>query len=166
MRGEPIYIPPNMQRRLSAWLAVVTVMVEHTNPPTIAIAQEDRRKLMERAELGSHWRVWVAQYHGNQWNEHVCRDTGMRIASADEQPALGPYNAQVTTFVLGHLCAHLYSRTTGPTVDGYIGADLQRIWAVRDYDIFWPCVQPITDEQIIALAEAIPASLRPHPDFR
>lgn len=70
-------------------------------------------------------------------------------------------NAQVSTFVVGKLCAHLFSSTVWPRFDGYEGIELRSIWPPPQFDLEMSAVPIIEEGTIPWLHEAIGRSLAP-----
>jgi hypothetical protein len=122
MRGESVTLDGPAQARLAAWLALVTIMIEFTHPPTVAIPAEDRDRLMRDRKPGSKWRIWIARYGGTNWHDHACRHMGMRLATSPDQAVYSRQcNTQTTTLVIGQLCAHIYSSSAWIDFPGYEG---------------------------------------------
>lgn len=162
MRDEWVYVTREEQRRVAAWLAIVTVMTEFLDLRLQAIPPEDRTHIWNTSEPPPDWKIWVARYRGTQWDDHVCRRKALVIGEGSEpvNGPIGPPNTQTTTVVLGNLCAHIYSSTAWPDFPGYQGQLLQPLWPIRGYDIFWPSVPVVTDDDILSLVEALPRGMK------
>jgi hypothetical protein len=152
------------QRALAAFLCLITIRLEFTNPETQAATPSDREWLMEKLEPPPFWQIWIAEYTGRDPGEHWCRHSGLQLVSSPDE-VMGSYkcDTQVTTLVIGKLCAHTFSSTTMPTFEGYEGARLCRIWPLSGWDIDCRYLPTINDRSVLSLAEALAREIPPVP---
>jgi hypothetical protein len=86
----------------------------------------------------------------------------MHIArSLNVETGLEYCNSQVSTFVVGKLCAHLFSSTVFNVFDGYDGIKLTSIWPPSQLDIEMGAMPAISADAIPWLHEAISRELCP-----
>jgi hypothetical protein len=149
------------QRMLAAFLCLINMRVEFTNIATQAASAEDRQWLMKTFEPRNNWKIWIAHYAGKNPETDWCRHYGLDLVDSpinDGQPP--KCNTQVTTIVIGHLCAHLFSSDFLP-LEEYEQPALARIWPPTNFDINWGDVRYISVENIRVLAEVLPNSFPP-----
>ncbi len=92
------------------------------------------------------------------------RYTAMQIASSPDVPRGVQYcNSQVTTLVIGQLCAHLFSSIVWPDFPGYDGAELAEIWPAQRFDIEVSDLPVITEAEVPWLHETIARTSTPAP---
>jgi len=77
----------------------------------------------------------------------------------DGEPAAP--NTQVSTFVIGQLCAHTFSTTVLTEFEGY-ESPIARVWPISD-DIQWPHIFSLSDRGVLSLSGAILRVLDPPP---
>lgn len=153
------------QRALATFLCLCSIRVEFTNPETQAVPSEDRKWLMAKREPPPLWRIWIAKYNGDNAGEHWCRHSGLQLVSPSDKIE-GPHkcDTQVTTLVIGKLCAHMFCTTTLVEFEGYEARNgLCRIWPLSGWDVDCRHLPPITDEGVISLAEALAREIPPLP---
>ena len=150
------------QRTIATFLSLVTMRVEFTHPPTQAATAIDRILLKERCEPPPNWQVWIARYVGDTPDEHWCRHYGLQLVSSPDE-AVGPpkCDTQATTFVIGQLCAHVFSSTSMPDFEGYTGATLCRIWPLTGWDVDCRILPTISDRGVLSLSEALAREIPP-----
>jgi hypothetical protein len=163
MRGDMSILTRSQQKTMATWLTLVAMMIELTDLTSFAIPAAHRRYLMDRKEPPPGWHVWLAKYGGARWEDHVARQVELQLSASPENEEIGAHkaNTQVTTLVLGQLCAHVFSSTSIPDFSGYHGITLQTIWPARSYDVFWQFVETLSDAEVLYLSEAL-ASGFPH----
>jgi hypothetical protein len=148
---------------LAALLCLISCRAEFTRRATMAIPARDREWLMKHFAPAPSWQIWIARYSGAYPGSHSSYHWSMRIvpslSSPDESPVNG-CNTQITTVVMEELCAHLFSSTIMDNFLGYRGDRLCRIWPPSQFYVD-PWFSPgLSDDEIIAVHEAIPASIR------
>jgi hypothetical protein len=143
--GKPFLLSASNQRLLATFLCLVSMRVAASSNAPNAINTSERDHLRLRTEPPPNWQMWIARYVGDPLMDE--RFTPMHLSkSAVAETGLEYCNAQVTTVVIGHLCANLVSTPT-KMVDGYEGIDLFRIWPAGD-DIQFQNV-PIIGETVV-----------------
>jgi hypothetical protein len=155
----------SVQRSIAALLCLITMRVEFTHKPTMAASDEDRKWIRETRQPPPMWKVWIARYTGNEPGAHWCRHYGLQLVlSPDEIVSAQKCDTQTTTYVMGHLCAHVFSSTTIPTFDGYRGQGLCRLWPLTGWDIDCRALPTITDQAVLSLSEALAREIPAIPD--
>jgi hypothetical protein len=162
--AEPRLLSVDSQRSLAAFLCLVAMRVEFTSRSMRAIPQADRDWLRTRSEAPTYWKVWIARYDGSVRMDE--RFTAMQIASSPQVPVGVEYcNSQITTLVIGRLCAHLFSSTEWRDFSGYEGIDLRRIWPPNDAGIEVGFLPIIPESAVPWLHEAVARESPPLPRF-
>jgi hypothetical protein len=115
------------QQMLAAMLCLVSMRVEASSHEMKSIPQSDREWLMENPEPPAGWKIWIAHYQGNLTMDQ--QYMAMQIASAPNVTASVEYcNTQVTSLVIGHFYAHLFSSTVWSDFPGYAGIEFAQLW--------------------------------------
>ena len=124
----------------------------------VAIAESDRRHLMNSGILPDNWRVWIGDYKRNKWAGHYNHSLLEVIEEKFPQttpPLVDKPNTQSTLFVIGRLLIFAMSSAIEKVVDKF-GADsraLPRIWPVTSQTIAWPPRLVLEDRDADDLAE-------------
>jgi hypothetical protein len=148
------------QRALAASMCLVSMRTELSGREMRAIPQTDRDWLMAHSEPPPHWKIWIARYEGAPRMDE--RYSAMQVASSpDVVTGVEHCNSQVTTLVIGQLCAHMFSSTVWPDFSGYEGSVLAPIWPPRHPYIEVGDLPIITEADVSWLHEAIPRELTP-----
>jgi hypothetical protein len=127
-----------------------------------AIPNTDHDWLKKRFEPPPDWRIWIARYEGSPRMDE--RYSAMHIASSpDVETSVEHCNSQVTTLIIGQLCAHLFSSTVWPNFGGYEGINLSLIWPLRGLYIEVGDLPVIDEATVPWLHEAIPRETPPVP---
>jgi hypothetical protein len=150
------------QFRVSAMLCLISMRTEFLSPDLRAIQKSDHAWLRQYAFPPFHWRVWITRYTGDDSGAHWTRYCGIQI-SDDPTAEVGSShcNTQVTTMVMGGLCAHVMCSTEWREFDGYEGIKLARIWPPNQIYLSTRFMPVISDEEVLWLHEALPRSLEP-----
>jgi hypothetical protein len=150
----PFLLPSFNQRLLASLLCLVSMRVAASSETKQAIPQADRDWLRHRYEPPANWRIWIARHRGPDHMDE--RFAPMHISgSPDVETGLEYCNSQVSTFVVGKLCAHLFSSTVWSRFDGYEGIELASIWPPSQLDIEMGAA-PVVEQALIPwLHEAI-----------
>jgi hypothetical protein len=151
-------LTPYHQRELARWFALMTMMVEFTDPLTASLTREDRKFLADHRHPPPIFKMWIGRYSGAHPDLHWMRHMGMSMSLTPEESG-DPYkcNTQTTTIVIGALCIHTYSSTVEPDFPGYVDAPIKQVWPVGEEPITWPPFIGLGDDRVIALAEALAA---------
>jgi hypothetical protein len=158
MNDEPVSLDAAAQQDMAAWITLVTMMVEFTDLATQATPPEDYAFLRETGNPPPRWKVWIAGYSGHDHGSHVVRHLGLQLSEfPDVRVEPHKCDTQVTTFVIGHLCAHSFSSTVIDGTDGfdYVPIDLPQIWPSAGETIEWGSARQLTDRGVVSLAGAL-----------
>ena len=162
MNGEDVVIDQQMQKHLAAWLCAITMLVDADAQAGSAISQVDRDFFQANREPPQTWRIWIARYCGNKWQEHRIKRVGLRVQSTPEINADRLVcNTQNTTLVLRQFCAHIFSSTVVDDFAGYEGVELQKLWPLTGENFAWTRAARLDDAGVVALNEALAAGLKP-----
>jgi hypothetical protein len=162
MLGQPFLLDTFSQRLLATFLCLVSMRIELGGQVPRVIPDSDHRYLMQHREPPSNWHVWIARlvddHANNYWFGHI----PMQYVAAPSEPSLkavtaGPEysNTQVTTLIVGKLCAHLFSSTVWTDFPGYEEPKLSSIWPQDHFDIDTRALPRITAKLVPWLHETI-----------
>jgi hypothetical protein len=152
--GNQRLLWPTEQRLLAAFLCLVSMRVAFSSRDMRAIPAVDHDWLRNHSEPPAHWKIWIAGYAGTPRMGE--RYTAMQIASSPDVPSgVEHCNSQVTTLVIGKLCAHLFSSTVWRDFVGYEGVDLVRIWPPANVPIEVTNLPIIIEAEVPWLHEAV-----------
>ncbi len=153
LNGTPYLLETFSQRALATFLCLVTMRLElaSTMKP---IPAAHRDWIRTHFEPPPGWQIWIAKYEGAPVMDE--RFMAIQIASSPDVPrGIEHCNTQVSTFVVGALCAHLYSSTVWDDFPGYEGAFISRIWPPHQFDIDTSLLPIISEPDVPWLHETI-----------
>jgi hypothetical protein len=152
------------QSALATLLCLITMRVEFSHLATLAATPQDHEWIRTALEPPPFWKIWIARYIGQNPGAHWCRHYGLQLVSSpEEQVASHKCDTQATTFVMGQLCAHIFSSTSIPDFSGYSGQGLCRLWPLAGWDIDCRYLPPISDAGVLSLSEALAREIPPIP---
>jgi hypothetical protein len=152
--GTPSLLDTVCQRLLASFLCLVSMRVEFGSQGMRAVPHSDHHWLMQHFQPNSDWRIWLARYQGDARMDE--RYTAMHVALSPDVPTGMEYcNTQVTTIVVGQLCAHLFRSTVWTDFSGYEGVHLPQIWPPSNFDIDTSFLPIIPAETLPWLHEAV-----------
>jgi hypothetical protein len=161
--GQRYSLTQTDQRLLAALLSLVSMRVELSSHEMRAIPPSDHDWIRTRFEPPPYWKIWIARYVGNVAMDE--QHMAMQISSSMDVPAgVDHCNTQVTTLVIGQLCAHLFSSTEWPEFGGYEGIFLSRIWPLTPFDIEVSSLPPIFESEVPWLHETVARTTPPIPN--
>ena len=160
--GQPVLLTTMDQWLLSALLCLITIRLEFTDLEMQGVPVAERRELMATGHAPfDTWRIWIARFGGQNPHDHWSRHFGMQVVSSpDEMFRPHKCNTQVTTMVIGELCAHLVSSSAMPVPRGYSGVELTPIWPPTDFDIDSRAIPFLNDADVVHLHESLAASMK------
>lgn len=160
VNDEPYTLDEESQRHLAAFLSLISMRLEFLGRMR-AIPATDRLYLKANRLPPPSWMIWIAKYAGEKADEHWSRYCGIQVGLTPADKVGPDYcNTQVTTLVLGKLCAHLFSSTELP-FEGYEGARLTRIWPLTGLSLNTSFLPDISDEAVVSLHEALARESKP-----
>ena len=163
--AKPFLIPlfEDAQRRVSAWIALATIVAEFDKRSEKASPDKERLYFFKEKLLPLRtWKIWIGAYAGQAqgfyWN------ATMPISSPEHVPEGGnpnfPYaHTQTTTFIVGKLYAHVFSCPVPDAITklkngARTEAVLSQIWPIIDQRIDWP-KNLVTDRDAANIPTAI-----------
>jgi hypothetical protein len=162
IQNVPFLLDTIGQRTLASLLCLIAMRYELLGDMR-AVSVSERDWLRYYREPSEDWKIWIAHYGGGNQDDHWARQYGAQLDSRPTDKVGPEYcNVQVTTLVIGQLCAHIFY---SPVIDflGYEGIAPAQIWPRRRFD-FDTCFLPtMGDEHVIWLHEAFPRESRPMP---
>ena len=160
IKDEPLSLTENAQRELAAFLCLISMRLEFLGRLR-AIPATDRIYLKDHKLPPASWMVWIAKYTGEKADEHWSRYCGMQLGlTPTDKVGAEHCNTQVTTLIIGKLCAHLFSSTEIP-FEGYEGARLTRIWPLTGLALDTRFLPDISDAAVVSLHEALARESKP-----
>ena len=161
--GIPTVLDEDAQRRVSAWIALATIVAEFDKRSEKASPDKERLYFFKEKLLPLRtWKIWIGAYAGQAqgfyWN------ATMPISSPEHVPEGGnpnfPYaHTQTTTFIVGKLYAHVFSCPVPDAITklkngARTEAVLSQIWPIIDQRIDWP-KNLVTDRDAANIPTAI-----------
>jgi hypothetical protein len=168
--GETCILTADVQTQLAAWAALMSVVAEFTDLPTLSIPKTNREELRSslRAPAQS-WGVWVARCQGTEWTFRY-RHHGFALVElppgtvAPHGPLVPPpfgrapaCNTQSSTFGLGELLIHTRSSTVLDLADPFPDDSRSTVMQIWPYprDSIWPPALALSDAHANELADAL-----------
>jgi len=99
------------QRKLVAWIALMTIISEFTDMPYKAIPSSDRKYFYENKIPPSNWEIWIGKYAGQEWKLRYSHK-GLKTPDFDIEKfdvEKTKVQWQSSTFVVGGLMMHVIS---------------------------------------------------------
>jgi hypothetical protein len=166
MLGYPFLLGTLDQRHLAAFLCLVSMRIALGNKIARPIPSEDHEYLIaNRVPPPSGWRIWIMKYADDRADDYWYGYLPMAMMSPTASEISGPLNPlsvraehcnmQVTTLVVGKLCAHIFSTTIEYDISHYQGLHMTQIWPPTRFDIDTGFLPAITAETLPWLHEAI-----------
>jgi hypothetical protein len=136
IKGENCVLDTFAQFSISTLLCLIAMRIEFLSGMR-AITAEDHDWVRYYREPSKDWKIWIAHFDGDTPDDHPARSYCVQLVS-DQTETVGPEycNAQISTLVIGKLCAHLvYAPELPLTKFEYEGIRLTRIWPANPYHI-------------------------------
>lgn len=150
------------RRALAAFLCLVSMRIEFSSLEMRAIPAADHDYLRTNFEPPREWKIWIARYIGTISIDQSYM--ALQIESTPDVPrGVEHCNTQVTTLVIGQLCAHLFRSTTISDFRGYEGIHLVTIWPPHPFDIEISTMPPVLESDVPWLHEAFGRETAPIP---
>jgi hypothetical protein len=161
--GAPFLLDTIGQRAVANLLALIVMRIEFLDRVP-AISSWDRDCLRLRLWLSDNWHIWIARYVGENQNDNWSRTYALQLSSLPTDK-VGPENcnAQVTTLVIGQLCAHIFYSSVIEGYDTYEGITLARLWPHEPFDKQTAFLSALSDELVAELHEAFAREAPPPP---
>jgi hypothetical protein len=157
LRAEHHILTLDQQKYVAALLCLVSMRVEFSGNMR-AIPKSDREWLMTHSEPPPDWKIWIGRYEGGAKMDQ--QYTAMQISSSPNVPrGVEHCNTQVTSLVIGHLYAHLFSSTAWRDFTGYNGISLRQIWPLGTRNIVVSRLPAIREAEVPWLHETIARTL-------
>lgn len=156
MKNEEIILDTDIQRIISSWIVMTSIMGEFTDIKTVSIPTLHRSMLMETEYPPEGWKIWIGWYRGLEWEQRY-RHYGCASVSREQLGKVQPeFNTQHSTFVFGELLIHAISTTLpGYNINftGMIERKLRCIWPIKEEYINWPPRTALTDEDAMNISD-------------
>jgi hypothetical protein len=119
-------------------------------------AEADSRFLAREFAPPHHWKIWIAEFSGDDPDSHWSRYCAMQLESSPAAIFGADHcNTQVTTLVIGKFCAHIFCSTTLPDFQGYEGISLSQIWPPTYSYVDSRLIPSVNDEAVLWLHESM-----------
>jgi hypothetical protein len=171
LTGQPIHLGQQEQRTTAAWIAKTVMMLEFGDHRRISTSPAQRRFLMDFGEPPTGWKIWIAQYHGEDWKSKAARISaaleifgdGVRTIDKGRRPAM---NTQAITFGIGRLLVQVIA-TSLPFVMFDIDPKFEpytpQLWPFRSA-LGWPTAHVLNDADAVELMNGLGRMLRNDPN--
>lgn len=144
IRQKEFDVIPEIQRRLSSWIALATIMAEYTHEGSRSISNEDRMGIFISGELSENWRILIGRHDAADWLPHRYRHFGGKLGLVNRQTHArpsGPSGAlQVSTYTLGPLAVRAFTSEHREMIDHHDATapcQMKQIWpTTRTFQ--WP----------------------------
>jgi hypothetical protein len=155
MLGEPFLFDVLNQRMVAAFLCLASMRLERGGKTGRAIPDSDVVHLKAKLEPPPTWYIWITKF-SDTTDGYFSAHTAMQRGKLSSGLPTGPEhcNEQVSTFIAGRLCAHLFSSTIRDFA-GYEGIRQTRIWPPSGFDVNSIFIPAITLDGVNDLHEAI-----------
>jgi hypothetical protein len=172
IKGDALYLGPHEQKVLASWITKTSMMFEFADHKRISSSQGHRRFLMQSGEPPVGWKIWIANYRGEEWRSKAFRSStalttagiDVRVVDKKKQPAM---NTQSITFGVGKLLAQVIS-TTVPSVifdvDPKFEPYTPQIWPFKSA-LNWPPVHVLNDADAKILTSGLARMIRNDPNY-
>ncbi|MBR0685303.1 hypothetical protein JQ594_05210 [Bradyrhizobium manausense] len=161
--GIPQLLDLHDQDAIANLLTLISMRLEFLGHMS-AISDRERQLFRNRHEPSDHWKIWIAEFMGDDSDQHWSRTYAAQMESKPTDKVGPEYcNVRVTTLVIGKLCAHLFY---SPIIDfaGYEGVELTQIWPRQNSYIDTSQFALRTGKEILYLHEAFARESRPMPE--
>jgi hypothetical protein len=149
--GQGAQVEPDGQKRLAAFICLMTMRAEFLETKTMATSAAERSWIKDKGEPPENWKIWITRFAGKS-NRHWVYHHGLSASPPDVQVGAS-CDTQTTTMVLGELCAHAFSSRTTLDFEGYEGVHMFQVWPTGPTINWWETLG-IGDAALISLSEA------------
>jgi hypothetical protein len=160
--GDPIILDTLGQRAVANLICLIVMRLEFLGGNR-AVAAQDRDLLRLRLWPSDNWCVWIAHYAGDDPNGNWSRGYSLQLGPPADKVGPDYCNTQVTTLVIGQLCAHVFYSSAGETFPGYEGITLAQLWPPTMFDKDTAFLTSLSDEEVLLLHEAFANDAPPPP---
>ena len=161
--GQRAILSPFAQYAVACLIALIVMRVELLGGNIPAISPAERDHLRLRRWLSEHWHIWIVAFAGENQQDHFSKNYAAQLEPAPTDK-VGPEhcNVQVSTLVMGQLCAHTFH---SPVVEtgGYEGVSLYQLWPLSPLPIDTGYLAPLNDREVLWLHEAYARESTPMP---
>jgi hypothetical protein len=176
MLGDRQLLEAPHQYALAAFLSLVTTRIDISNKTARAVPPSDYQHLIQHREPGADWKIWIMRYIDGPGDDYAYRHFPMAMKELPRKmlETLSPQqlsaraedcNTQVTTIVVGRLCAHIFSTTAYRDFAGYLEPPMCQIWPITGLYIDTGFLPDIDASTATWLHETIGRDRNP-PDLR
>jgi hypothetical protein len=163
IRGTRFLFDTFGQRAVANLLCLIVIRLEFLSTSR-AVSARDRDSLRLHLWPSDNWKIWIARYAGENQNDNWSKSYALQLSSLPTDE-VGPENcnAQITTLVVGQLCAHIFYSAVIDALDGYEGIDLSRLWPPAVFDKETAHLTDLSDNDVLELHEAFASHAPPPP---
>lgn len=177
MRGDRLLLEAAHQYAIAAFLSLVSIRIDTSNKLAHPIPIEDYQHLIEKREPGPSWMIWIMKFTDgvgdDYWYNHFpmamkAFPEGILKTMSPQQLSLTAEdtNTQVTTIVVGRLCAHIFSTTAYHDFIGYEAPAMCPVWPTTGLSIDTRWLPSVNTEEVKWLHEAIGRDRNPPDRFK
>jgi hypothetical protein len=161
--GHRTLLNPFGQRAVAALFCLIAMRLEFLETMR-AVPQTERDWLKGYRFPSNKWKIWIARYEGSRLDDHFGKCYAAQIGSVRPDKVGAEHcNVQVTTLVIGQLCAHTFFSSV-IDFQGYAGIELYPLWPpASSFDMDTGDMVPIGDRDLVWLHEAFARESTPMP---
>jgi hypothetical protein len=133
VRGEWPEFNAYEQRLIATWAIMATMVLEFSNPPTVAVPADERDWFRLNLEPPAGWAVWLGRYDGTKrgFNHWACGVHRTSLPLPTDLPH--NCNTQYTAIILGKLILMTFSTTAAHLIE-----DHHALAARHGLRLIWP----------------------------
>jgi hypothetical protein len=176
MLGDRILLDTAQQYAVATFLCLVATRIDASAKIAHPIPVSDHTHLIQNREPGPSWKIWIMRFLDGDGSDYWYNQFPMAMKAFPKEilETLSPQqlsarpedsNTQVTTVVVGRLCAHMFSTTVYDEFSGYVEPAMAQVWPVSGLRIDTRWLPGIRVDDVHWLHEAIGRDRNP-PDFR
>jgi hypothetical protein len=159
IRSKPVTLNRQNQTDVAAWIALVSIMAEFTDPTSAGILDQDRKAILKNKCPPSSWLIYIGGYSGTKWGKFHYRHYGFRFFFEKV-----PKTLQSTTFTIDSLLIHAFSSTESTMVSDYrsnhVHSGLFQLWPLTTDSLDCPVGAVVGDDYIDVLVHTYKAVMR------
>lgn len=157
-------------KALSVWVAVKSILGEHSTEGTALTPPADRLVLYERREVPSYFRFFMAFHSLRTESEYYRHSTTVSRSMSGPTPSLPEgitRNIHATTFLVGRLCFYVTAVRVSEVSTALLDPSfpMHRIWPNPDCPLDLGSMPPLNDVQVQIISRSLERLVQ-HPQVK
>jgi hypothetical protein len=146
IRGEWPRLQDNQAAGLAAWVTMLVMVNEFTDPKTVATSAKQRRAFQRERTPPDTWFIWIGRYEdtsriGNgDWNHHKVRT--LLLPSPSDVRLTDYIDVHTSTFTVGKVFFHVFGGTAyimfNDIANFSARYDVRRLWPRESIPLLAP----------------------------